>query len=97
VIYVFCTAKIRIINELCKIPFIFYYLIAQIRFEIICSQDELTCFKTYTVYDMYGKQMLTGSLSGRQQRVNTAQLSSGTYLLTLTGNLQTWSDKVVVR
>lgn len=66
-------------------------------FEIICSQDELTCFKTYTVYDMYGKQMLTGSLSGQQQRVNTAQLSSGTYLLTLTGNLQTWSDKVVVQ
>jgi hypothetical protein len=66
-------------------------------FEIICSQDELTCFKTYTVYDMYGKQMLMGSLYIRQQRVNTAQLPSGTYLLTLTGNLQTWSDKVVVR
>jgi hypothetical protein len=41
--------------------------------------------------------MLTGSLSSRQQHVDTAQLPSGTYLLTLTGNLQTWSDKVVVQ
>ncbi|MCB5295866.1 MAG: T9SS type A sorting domain-containing protein [Candidatus Cloacimonetes bacterium] len=62
-----------------------------------CTFGKESGSNLWAVYDMYGKQMLTGSLSSRQQHVDTAQLPSGTYLLTLTGNLQTWSDKVVVQ